>query len=296
MRIGIDLGGTKTEGVLMDNAGSIIERLRTATPVENGYDAILDNIIALAVRLESLAGESCRVGIGTPGSISYSSGLLRNSNTVSLNQQPVKRDLEKRLGRPVRMANDANCFALSEAVDGAGAGYSCVFGVIIGTGVGGGIVFDRTLHQGRQHIAGEWGHNVLDNRGPKCYCGRRGCVETFLSGPGLMLAYKNAGGHSATDVPGIIQEAGSGDGAAIETCEQYLDRFGQALAMVINILDPDAIILGGGLSNIGQLYTEGVKRVARHTFNDELLTKILPNKHGDSSGVRGAAWLWQAGE
>ena len=296
MRIGIDLGGTKTEGVLMNRTGNIVERLRTPTPVSEGYEAILDNIAELAGRLEATAGGSCRVGIGTPGSISSTSGLLRNSNTVCLNHQPVQQNLEKRLGRPVRIANDANCFALSEAIDGAGEHYDSVFGVIIGTGVGGGIVINRSLHQGRQQIAGEWGHNVLDANGPRCYCGHKGCIETFLSGPGLMLAYGNAGGNAATDVAGLVQAAESGDNTSIEIFEQYLDRFGQALAMVINILDPDAIVLGGGLSNISQLYTEGVKRVAQHTFNDELLTNILPNKHGDSSGVRGAAWLWGAEE
>lgn len=296
MRIGIDLGGSKTEAILMDADGEIPVRIRNSTPAADGYDAILDNITHIANELESQAGTACTVGIGTPGSLSPGSGLLRNSNTVCLNNKSFKQDLEKRLGQPVRMANDANCFALSEAIDGAGAEYDTVFGVIMGTGVGGGIVVHKTLLKGRQHIAGEWGHNVLDASGPECYCGRRGCIETFLSGPGLIGAYQRAGGNTSTGSHQIVAAAHAGDELAARVLEQYLEHFGQALAMVINILDPDAVVLGGGMSGIDALYTGGREAVARHVFNEQLLTPILKNLHGDSSGVRGAAWLWAANE
>ena len=197
LRIGIDLGGTKTEGIVMDDDGHILARERRPTPQADGYEAILRNIRALVLDLDQKAGESCRVGIGTPGALSARTGCLKNSNTVCLNGMPIREDLEGILARPVRIANDANCFALSEALDGAGKGYGVVFGVILGTGVGGGIVFHGKLHEGPQHIAGEWGHNVLEAGGPPCYCGKRGCVETFLSGPGLVRDYVAHGGDSA---------------------------------------------------------------------------------------------------
>ena len=296
MRIGIDLGGTKTEGILMDASGEIVERLRQPTPTAEGYAAILDNIADIVEKLDKHAGHQCRVGIGTPGSLSPSSGLLRNSNTTCLNQMPVKQDLEQRLARGIRIANDANCFALSEAVDGAGKDYGSVFGVIMGTGVGGGIVFNKHLHQGSHHIAGEWGHNVLDPNGPDCYCGRKGCVETFLSGPGLTNAFRRAGGDEAMGATEIVAAAANGDTVAGDVFANYLDAFGKALATVINILDPEVVVLGGGMSNITQLYSEGVAALARYVFNEELLTPVLPNRHGDSGGVRGAAWLWSAQE
>ena len=296
LRIGIDLGGTKTEGIVMGADGNILHRERRATPQAEGYDAILANIRALALDLERRAGKNCRIDIGMPGAITVDTGLQKNSNTVCLNGKPVKKDLEKLLSREIRIANDANCFALSEALDGAGQGYGVVFGVILGTGVGGGIVFHGRLHAGTQHIAGEWGHNVLEADGPPCYCGKRGCVETFLSGPGLARDYQTAGGDPARDARAIAQAARDGDHLADATMQRYLDRFGQALSVVVNILDPDAIVLGGGLSNIAQLYTQGWENLALYLFNNELGTTLLPHRHGDSSGVRGAAQLWSIGE
>ncbi|MGE5242328.1 MAG: ROK family protein [Bacteroidota bacterium] len=294
LRIGIDLGGTKTEGIVMDDAGNILARERRPTPQTEGYEAILQNIRGLVLDLEKKTGRRCHVGIGTPGAISARTGCLKNSNTVCLNGQPVKDDLEKVLARPVRIANDANCFALSEALDGAGKNFGVVFGMILGTGVGGGIVFHGKLHEGPQHIAGEWGHNILEADGPSCYCGKRGCVETFLSGPGLARDYIAHGGDPAHDTHVIVARAADGDATAEAAMQRYFDRFGRALSTVINILDPDAVVLGGGMSNIARLYTEGRARVARYVFNDELRTQILPHVHGDSSGVRGAAQLWPA--
>lgn len=309
LRVGLDLGGTKTEGVVLDETGEILFRERRATPQSAGYEAILANIRDLVVELERRAGASCRVGIGTPGAISTRTGCLKNSNTVCLNGRPIREDLERLLARPIRIANDANCFALSEALDGAGRGAPVVFGVIMGTGVGGGIVVHGKLLEGLQHIAGEWGHNVLEPDGPPCYCGRQGCVETFLSGPGLTRDYRARGGDSALDTQAIVTRAEAGDAAAEAAMQRFLDRFGRALATVVNILDPHVVVLGGGMSNIARLYTEGRERVAQHVFavhgctnvvgdrtsgatNDELRTAILPNVHGDSSGVRGAAQLW----
>ena len=296
MRIGIDLGGTKTEAVLMNAAGEILERIRRPTPANEGYDAIIDSLAGMVSDLEKLAGKPCRIGIGTPGSLAPGTDLLRNSNTVCLNNQPFKRDLESRLDREIRMANDANCFTLSEAIDGAGAACTTVFGVIMGTGVGGGIVVNRKLIEGKQHIAGEWGHNPLDPNGADCYCGRRGCVETCLSGPGLIQSYQRAGGTSRVGSHEIVAAARAGEKLASQVMDRYLEYFGRALATVINILDPDVVVLGGGMSGIGELYDKGRSAVARHVFNESLLTPIVSNLHGDSSGVRGAAWLWGPGE
>ena len=294
LRIGIDLGGTKTEGIVMDANGQILLRERRPTPQSAGYRAVLDNIAAIVATLEQRANTSCRVGIGTPGALSSRTGCLKNSNTVCLNGKPLLQDLEQLMGRELRMANDANCFALSEAIDGAGREHAVVFGVILGTGVGGGIVFHGKLHTGPQSIAGEWGHNVLDPAGPPCYCGKRGCVETFLSGPGLLNDYRIHGGDPALDTHAIVARAEGGDPVAIGAMQRYLHHFGQAMSVVVNILDPDAIVLGGGMSNIARLYTEGRKQLAHHVFNDELRTALLPHAHGDSSGVRGAARLWPA--
>ena len=293
-RIGIDLGGTKTEAIVMDAAGRILLRERRPTPQADGYEAILANIRSLVIDLERQAGERCHIGIGTPGAISTRTGCLKNANTVCLNGKPLPADLERLLGREVRIANDANCFALSEAIDGAGQGQPVVFGVILGTGVGGAIVIDGQLLAGAQHIAGEWGHNVLETDGPPCYCGKRGCVETFLSGPGLTRDHAAHGGDAALDAQAIVARAEGGDALAEAATQRYLERFGRALSTVINILDPDAVVLGGGMSNIARLYTEGRARVERYVFNDELRTQILPHVHGDSSGVRGAAQLWPA--
>jgi len=292
LRIGVDLGGSKTEGIVMDVDGQILVRERRATPQAEGYAAILANLCDLVRDLERRAGSHCRVGLGTPGAISTKTGFLKNSNTVCLNGRPVKQDLEQLLAREIRIANDANCFALSEALDGAAQGAPVVFGVILGTGVGGGIVVNGQLLEGAQHIAGEWGHNVLEPDGPPCYCGKHGCVETFLSGPGLARDFALQGGNTALDARAIAAAAEHGDSLAEASMLRYLDRFGRALSVVINILDPDAIVLGGGMSNIARLYTEGREHVARHIFNDELRSRILGNRHGDSSGVRGAAQLW----
>jgi len=292
LRIGIDLGGTKTEGIVMDDDGRILERERRPTPQSDGYAAILDTIVELVRDLEQRTGSSCTVGIGTPGAISAKTGCLKNSNTVCLNGKPLRQDLEHRLERDIRLANDANCFALSEALDGAARDHGVVFGVILGTGVGGGIVFHGRLHEGVQHIAGEWGHNVLEADGPPCYCGKRGCVETFLSGPGLARDYQSRGGDYTLDARTILARAAGGDAPAEAAVQRYLERFGRALSVVVNILDPDAIVLGGGLSNISRLYDEGRERLAQAVCNDELRTALLPHVHGDSSGVRGAAQLW----
>lgn len=294
LRIGIDLGGTKTEGVVLDACGSILQRERRPTPQADGYHAILASIHALVLELEQRVNATCRIGLGTPGAISTKTGLLKNSNTVCLNGQPIKQDLEQLLAREIRLANDANCFALSEALDGAAHDGAVVFGVIIGTGVGGGIVVNGQLLQGLQHIAGEWGHIMLEADGPLCYCGKHGCVETFLSGPGLVHDFVAHGGDTTLDARAIVAAAQHGEALAEAALQRYLDRFGRALSVVINILDPDVIVLGGGMSNIARLYTEGRASVGRYVFNDELRTRILPNQHGDSSGVRGAAQLWKA--
>lgn len=295
LRVGIDLGGTKTEGIVMDAGGGVLFRERRPTPAADGYEAILNNIRDIVRHLETQAGGArCSVGIGTPGATSAVTGTLKNSNTTCLIGKPIRDDLEKLLERPVRIANDANCFALSEALDGAGMNEPVVFGVILGTGVGGGIVVNGQLIEGLQHIAGEWGHNQLEADGPTCYCGRGGCVETFLAGPGLVRDYQTHGGKTGLDAKAIVAAAAAGDAVAGSAMQRYLDRFGRALATVINILDPHAVVLGGGMSNIARLYTEGRERVAKYVFNDELRTKILPNVHGDSSGVRGAAQLWPA--
>ena len=295
LRIGIDLGGTKTEGVVIDDAGKLLLRHRQPTPAGRGYDAVLLGVRALVGSLEQKIGAACRVGIATPGAISTRTGDLKNSNTLCLNDKPIVTDFEKILNRPIRIANDANCFALSEALDGAARGAGVVFGVILGTGVGGGIVVSGALHAGVQHIAGEWGHNVLESDGPPCYCGKRGCVETLLSGPGLARDYATNGGETGLSAKTIAALAATGDPPAEAAIQRYLQRFGRALAVVINVLDPDVVVLGGGLSNIQRLYTEGCAHVAHHVFNDELRTAIVRNVHGDSSGVRGAAQLWPTG-
>lgn len=296
MRIGIDLGGTKIEGVVLDRAGNELLRKRVDTQQSEGYQAILHTIGQFVGHLEAEVGKQCSVGIGTPGAISAVTGTMKNSNTVCLNGRALLEDLQIVLGRPLRIANDANCFALSEALDGAGKGYGVVFGVIMGTGVGGGIVFNGQLHPGHQHLGGEWGHNILEVDGPNCYCGHKGCVETLISGPGLAADFQRHSGHSALVANDIVALAAQGDALAEATLQRFFDRFGRAMAMVVNILDPDAIVLGGGLSNVERLYSEGRARVAHYVFNDEFITPILRNVHGDSSGVRGAAQLWRSDE
>ena len=304
VRIGIDLGGTKIEAIALDQSGRQIIRQRVSTP-QGDYQATLSAIVQLIDTVEVQVAETGSIGIGTPGAISPSSQLLRNSNSVCMNGQPVKQDLEKMLGREIRISNDANCFALSEATDGAAKDAAVVLGVIIGTGTGAGVVVNGKVLTGPNAIAGEWGHNPLpwplsgslhgagDNElpGPDCYCGKQGCIETFLSGPGLSYDYKLHGGEEKA-AQEIITLAQSGDVIAAETLERYHHRLARSLAHVINILDPDVIVLGGGMSNIQSLYTEVPKLWGNYVFSDEVLTRLVPPVYGDSSGVRGAAWLW----
>ena len=292
MRIGIDLGGTKTEGVVLDHDGKELLRKRVETRQSEGYQSILNTILRLVGDLEAEVDQKCSVGVGTPGAISAVTGQMKNSNTICMNGQSMLDDLQKLLDRQLRIANDANCFALSEALDGAGKGYDVVFGVIMGTGVGGGVVFKGQLHQGHQHIGGEWGHNILEQGGPDCYCGRKGCVETLISGPGLAADFHRHGGDRFLIANDIVRMAVQGNELAEAAMQRFFDRFGRAMAMVVNILDPDVIVLGGGLSNVERLYSAGRERVAHYVFNDEFITPILKNVHGDSSGVRGAAQLW----
>ena len=297
-RIGIDLGGTKIEGIVLTPDGRVPYRERVATPVGQ-YAATLDAVTGLVKRLEAACGQPCTVGVGTPGSLSPSTGRLRNANSTCLNGSNLDSDLSRRLARPVRIANDADCFALSEASDGAGTGALNVFGVILGTGTGGGIVIDKRPLVGSNAIAGEWGHNPLpwphdDERpGPACYCGKHGCLETFLSGPGLLRDYDGAAHvESAKDV---VTLAARHDAAAEACLQRYADRLARGLAHVINVLDPEVIVLGGGLSNIKWLYYAVPERWDRYVFSDSVRTQLLPPVHGDSSGVRGAAWLWPDG-
>jgi fructokinase len=288
--LGVDLGGTKIEGAVLDETLRPVHRVRVATERERGYDHILDRVAEVVAALRPYAPEVGVVGIGTPGSLSARDGTLKNSNTTCLNGRPVHADLEQRLGLPVRLENDANCFALAETRDGAALGRALVFGVILGTGVGGGLAIDGRVRAGPQHIAGEWGHHAIDPAGPACYCGQRGCVETLLSGPALEAAYRAAGG-AAAPAAEIAARAVAGEATAAAVMERYLDWFGRALANLIDILDPDVVVLGGGLSNLDVLYTRGRDAVARYVFNDELTTPIVPNRLGDSAGVIGAALL-----
>ncbi len=289
-RIGIDLGGTKIEGVVLDQYGQAILRRRTATESDRGYEHIVEGVGRLTDQLLAAAPECELVGVGTPGAVSRRTGRMKNSNTVCLNDRDLPGDLERRVGRPVRVENDANCFALAEAVAGSGQGAGVVFGVIIGTGVGGGIVAMGRLLRGSQHIAGEWGHHSIDPQGPPCYCGQRGCVEQYLSGPAVERLYRARSGRSA-DMAAIVERARGGEAEAVAVFDQFVDRFGRALANIVNILDPDVIVLGGGLSNIDELYDAGRAAVERYVFNDELRTPIRRNSLGDSAGVFGAALL-----
>jgi fructokinase len=299
-RIGIDLGGTKIEAAVIDRAGGILVRRRVATPVGD-YAATVAAVAVLVRGIERECGRQMTVGIGIPGTLVPATGLVKNANSVCLIGRPLGRDLEAALERPVRLANDANCFALSEASDGAAAGCGNVFGVILGTGVGGGIVIDGRIVVGANAIAGEWGHNPLpwpqpdELPGPACYCGRQGCIETFLSGPGLAADHRRHGG---IDIGGerIVAEADGGDALCRATLNRYAARLARALAHVINILDPDAIVLGGGLSGIGRLYEDVPRLWVKFILSDTIATRLLPPAHGDSSGVRGAAWLWRPEE
>lgn len=296
MRIGIDLGGTKIEGVALAADGRVVARERVATP-RGDYDATLAAVAQLVDRIENVAGARGTVGVGTPGVVSPATGRIKNANSTWLIGRPLAEDLAARLGREVRLANDANCFALSEAVDGAGAGARVVFGVILGTGVGGGVVVGGHLLAGANAIAGEWGHNPLpspedDERpGPECYCGRRGCIETFLSGPALGRDHARGTG-AAEDATLIGARAAAGDPLATATLDRYAGRLARALASVINVLDPDVIVLGGGLSNLDYVYDAVPLRWGPFVFSDRVVTRLVRPLHGDSSGVRGAAWLW----
>jgi fructokinase len=295
MQIGVDLGGTKIEALAL-GADTAVARRRVATPRD--YTGTLDTIIRLVAELESEAGKQGTVGIGIPGVVTRANGLVKNANSTWLIGRPLQADLEARLARPIRVANDANCFTLSEAIDGAGHGFDTVFGVILGTGVGGGIAIRQRIHDGPNQIAGEWGHNPLPwmtdeerSAAPECYCGKRGCIETFLSGPGFERDYARLGGTRQSSQE-IVRAASAGDAHAVQALRRYEDRLARGLAAVINLLDPDAAVLGGGMSNLPNLAPAISALLPRYVFSDTVLTKVLPNVHGDSSGVRGAAWLW----
>ena len=305
LRIGIDLGGSKTEGILLGGGGDILARRRVPTPA-NDYRAIVEAVRVLVAELEADVGRKLPVGIGTPGAISLKTGRMKNCNAVCLNDMPLNEDLNKSLGRTVRIANDADCMALSEASDGAAADLHNVFGVILGTGVGGGICINGRLVAGTNAITGEWGHTTLPLSGYQrgreeleppapgkrsCFCGRHDCVETYLSGPGLQTTYQEHRGLKCT-AQQIVENAHAGDSAAVAIMEQYSNLLALALSTVINILDPEAIVLAGGLSNVQSLYARVPEYWSRYVFSDHISTRLVQSKHGDSSGVRGAAWLW----
>jgi fructokinase len=296
LRIGVDLGGTKTEAIAIGSDNAELLRRRIATPATD-YTKILHAIRDLIADVEAELQLTGTVGIAAPGAISRKSGRVKNSNTGVLNGKPLDADLAALLGRPVRIANDANCFALSEAIDGAGAEADVVFGVILGTGVGGGIVVDKRILSGRNGIAGEWGHNLLpwasaDEIATRpCYCGKSGCIETFLCGPALARDFQRAGG-AAASAHDVVAAARSGDEVATACLQTYTDRLARALTGVINVVDPDIIVLGGGVSNIAELYAALPPLIDKYAFSDGVDTPVVPARHGDSSGVRGAAWLW----
>jgi fructokinase len=303
VRIGIDLGGTKIEGIALGDNGAVLVRRRVPSP-RDSYRDTLSALVDLVRAIEREAGGRGTVGVGIPGAISAATGLVKNANSTWLIGQPLADDLPKLLDRPVRFANDANCFALSEAVDGAAAGAEIVFGVILGTGTGGGVVVNRRVLEGANAIAGEWGHNPLpapgegEWPGPPCYCGRTGCVETFLSGPALEREYaaerRRTGTRTDAHVTSreIASAACAGDAVARAVLERYEERLARALGSVINIVDPHLIVLGGGLSNIDRLYDSVPQLWAPYVFSDAVATRLVRAAHGDSSGVRGAAWLW----
>ncbi len=301
MRIGVDLGGTKIETLAMDAEGKRRAGMRRPSPRDDyaGTLAVMAEMVRETER-EAGCGPS-PVGVGMPGAISPATGLVKNANSTWLIGRPFREDLAKALGRPLRLANDADCFAISEATDGAGAGAPIVFGVILGTGVGGGIVMGGRLLAGVNAITGEWGHNPLPRPseaewpGPACYCGRRGCIETRLSGPALRRDHEARTG-VRLEGPAIVAAAQAGEAGAAESLTRYEDRLGRGLAHVVNILDPHVIVLGGGMSKISRLYERLPALMAKHVFSDQVATRILPPLHGDASGVRGAAWLWATGE
>jgi len=299
VRIGIDFGGTKIEGVALSPAGAELARRRVPTPRD--YAASLRAVTTLVRDLEREAGAPGTVGVGIPGTLAPGTALVKNANSTWLIGRPFGRDLEAALGRPVRLMNDANCFALSEAADGAAAGAASVFGVILGTGVGGGIVLGGRVHVGANSIGGEWGHDPLpwpsadELPGPPCYCGRRGCLETYLSGPGLARDHAAATGE-ALGSHEIVRAAAAGDPAAAATMARYRDRLARGLAMVVNVLDPEVVVLGGGMSNVPGLAGAAQGALPAYVFSDTVVTRVVRHRHGDASGVRGAAWLWPVDE
>ncbi len=300
MRIGIDLGGTKIEGILLGDDGRELARERVATPVGD-YDATLNAVAGLVTGLEKSVGagaSGATVGVGIPGTLSLTTSLIKNANSTCLIGRPLDKDLARVIGRPVRLANDANCLAISEATDGAARGAAVVFGAILGTGVGGGIVINGQVLSGKNGIAGEWGHNSLpwikdeEIPGADCYCGRQGCIETFLSGPALADEYHRSGGQSRSAIDITTMAPGIDPDLAEIVLARYEHRLARALAGVINLIDPDVIVLGGGLSNLDRLYDSVPRLWQEFVFSDTVTTPLVANRHGDSSGVRGAAWLW----
>ena len=295
MKIGIDLGGTKTEGILIDDSGKELSRTRIKT--EKNYDGTIKGIISIVEKFENDFGNSKSVGIGMPGAVSTDSALVKNANSIWLNGKPFKTDLEKALNKNINLENDANCFTLSEAVDGAGKGHAVVFGVIIGTGTGGGISINQKVLTGKNNIAGEWGHISLPNRSDdekkfvkQCYCEKSGCMETYVSGPGFASCF-NLKHKTNYDSHAILEEFRSNDQRAIEALKMYVDHLARGLSLVCNILDPDIIVLGGGMSNISYIYDHIDTSLKKYIFSDTFNTKVVKNIHGDSGGVRGAAWL-----
>ncbi len=296
IRIGIDLGGTKIEGRAFTSSGTELDRIRVATP-KGSYPGTVGAIAETVEALESRAGSQGTVGVGIPGTVVRSTGLVKNANSTWLNGMPLERDLSKRLGREVRCANDANCLAISEAIDGAAKGYPVVFGVIVGTGCGGGLALDGKVHNGPNGVAGEWGHNPLpwasdsELPGPECYCGKRGCIERWISGSGLERDYLETTG-KALHGPDIVALSEAGDAEAMATMDRLEDRMARSLAGVIHVLDPDVFVLGGGLSKLNRLYANLPALISLYTFGGPVETPIVQAVHGDASGVRGAAWLW----
>jgi fructokinase len=290
-KIGIDLGGTKIEGILLDAQDNEVIRKRVPTEQEQGYDHIVSNIIGVYKSLvDEVDGAEHTFGIGTPGALSRKTGLLKNSNAVCMNGKPLKEDLERLMGRPIAIQNDANCFAMAEAIDGAGKGKNVVFGVIMGTGCGGGLVYEGKVHTGLQAIGGEWGHMSIDPKGPACYCGAHGCVECYISGGGLTKRWTEQHG-STRPLLDIEKDYFAGEPRAVEFMNVFFKNFGRVFANLINILDPDIIVLGGGFSKFKAIYTEGIKEVERQVFSDSLETPIVQHALGDSAGVIGAALI-----
>jgi len=287
-KIGIDLGGTKIETIVLDTNGREIYRDRIPTNQERGYASIIEKLAqSYSKAVTVIGGSNHTFGIGTPGSVSDKTGLMKNSNTLCLNGKPLVTDLQKMINKSVAIENDANCFAMAEASMGAGRGKNIVFGVIMGTGCGGGFVIHNKVLKGLQNLSGEWGHTTIDSNGPQCYCGKKGCVETYISGTGISNRYFDLTGKRLPAIH-ILESAQE---AALQVKELFFEQFGRALSNIINSIDPDVIVLGGGLSNFLPLYEQGIERVKKYIFSDELVTPILKNKTGDSAGVIGAAWI-----